>query len=290
MSEAKPRDVFSSLDILVIDEAAAIEMQNWTHITRIIPELNAQPFNSKNTDFSRLRSYFTEDWSKHFRQTIVLSSHLSPSINGLFSSLTNHAGKLKIRPKYKGVLGKVVPVVRQMFHRLEVSSLENLFDERFNHFQEELFPQIRSSTLGKIIIVVPEYHDFCRLRAEFTKHVYQFQPLCEHDEQKTIDKVRNKFATGEADILLTTERFHFYFRFVLTGAERIVFYSPPEMEEFYADMVNWLPTGGSFTTNCVWTKYDALAVERIVGSKRSHLMQKSTQNTFMFLGAEKKQK
>ena len=58
---------------------------------------------------------FFEDWAKHYRQTIILTSHLTPDINNLFHNMcSNHLGKLQIRPQYTGVLNKVIPVVRQV--------------------------------------------------------------------------------------------------------------------------------------------------------------------------------
>jgi U3 small nucleolar RNA-associated protein 25 len=76
--------------------------------------------------------------------------------------------------------------------------------------------------------------------------------------------------------------FFFFSRYILQGVERIVFYNPPQFEEYYAEMVNWLPAGGSFSINCLWSSFDFLHLERIVGSKRAYQMKKSSESVIMF--------
>merc|ERR1712062_957484 len=124
------------------------------------------------------------------------------------------------------------------------------------------------------------------LRTRFNRDVVSYCYCCEHDELKHVNKSKQLFERGQKDIMLVTERFHFYFRYLIKGGERVIFCGVPQYEEFYAEMVNWLPTTGSYATNCLWCSYDFLQLQRIVGTKRAYQMQKSTQSLFMFLDSK----
>lgn len=53
-------------------------------------------------------------WSRFYRQTILLSSFTSPEMNALLGRrCANHAGCLRLRPAYPGVLSQVLPQVRK---------------------------------------------------------------------------------------------------------------------------------------------------------------------------------
>lgn len=85
-------------------------------------------------------------------------------------------------------------------------------------------------------------------------------------------------------------------RFLIKGARHIVFYSLPEYAEFYPELVNLIQTGedtasgtgksgstdNSVSCTVLFTKYEKLALERIVGVKRCEHMLSSSKSTFMF--------
>lgn len=55
-------------------------------------------------------------WSRFYRQTILLSSFASPEMNALLGRrCANHAGCLRLRPAYPGVLSQVLPQVCSVF-------------------------------------------------------------------------------------------------------------------------------------------------------------------------------
>ena len=78
---------------------------------------------------------------------------------------------------------------------------------------------------------------------------------------------------------------------MIRGARHIIFYSLPEYAHFYPELVNLVQetgddadTTGSTSISCtvLLTKYDKLALERIVGTKRCEHMLSSGKTTFMF--------
>lgn len=68
----------------------------------------------------------------------------------------------------------------------------------------------------------------------------------------------------------------------------IIFYSLPEYATFYPELVNMLSEaaqgGLEADTSCtvLFTRYEKMALERIVGAKRAAHMLKSAKATFMF--------
>ena len=81
-----------------------------------------------------------------------------------------------------------------------------------------------------------------------------------------------------------------YRRFKIRGAMHIIFYSLPEYAHFYPELVNILgdvpetENKTSKQTSCLvlTTKYEKMALDRIVGVKRANHMLKSGKSTFMF--------
>lgn len=80
-------------------------------------------------------------------------------------------------------------------------------------------------------------------------------------------------------------------RFQIKGARHIIFYSLPEYAHFYAELVNLLNVAeseegdlGHNAPSCLvlYTPYERMALERIVGKKRCDHMMSSKKTTFMF--------
>ena len=89
-----------------------------------------------------------------------------------------------------------------------------------------------------------------------------------------------------------TERAHFYHRRRIRGVREVFFYSLPDREKFYSEMVSFLGDDASDadgtrlsapTANVAFSAYDALQLERVVGSKRAKKMLAPDANsTFIF--------
>ncbi len=107
---------------------------------------------------------------------------------------------------------------------------------------------------------------------------------------------RSRFLTGASPILLVTERHFYYFRTRIKGARRVLFYAPPSVPHFYAEIVNLLVGGlgegtsaaaaaaAAASVTLLFTRGDALALERIVGTRRLPrlLEESSARSTFTF--------
>ncbi len=133
--------------------------------------------------------------------------------------------------------------------------------------------------------------------------------LSEYSSESDIARARSKFFQGTKDILLYSGRAHFFRRFKIRGARHVVFYSLPEYSHFYPEIVNMLASNyddsiglrkkaeeedddeavedkglqlQEMSSLTMFTDFERMALERIVGSKKAQQMLESEKNTFVF--------
>ncbi|KAI7525804.1 DUF1253-domain-containing protein, partial [Hortaea werneckii] len=97
-------DFLSSIEILILDQVDAMQMQSAENIEVVTRHLNLQPRSAHGTDFNRVRPFYLDNHARHFRQTILFTAYLTPETNRLFNtSMQNLAsGKAKLTPTYPG--------------------------------------------------------------------------------------------------------------------------------------------------------------------------------------------
>ncbi|KAF9897635.1 rRNA-binding ribosome biosynthesis protein utp25, partial [Lobosporangium transversale] len=289
-------DFLSSLEVVIVDQADDMLMQNWDHLETVFEHMNLIPKNAHGCDFSRVRNWSLDGRSKYVRQTLMFSNYLTPEINALFKKFSkNVAGKLKITQPYEhGTIVDVVPLVQQSFNRIETRTLAQADDNRFQYFINHTLPQLRRSAVTQThtMIFIPSYFDFVRLRNYFSENKYSFAAICEYTSTANVSRARSSFFHGEAAFLLYTERFHYFRRYNIRGTFHLTFYGLPDHPQFYPEMLNLLalPASGggeksrskhaaangledrAMSCTALFTKYDLLKLQRIVGTERANSM------------------
>ena len=298
-------DFLSSVEVVIVDQANALLMQNWQHLEYIFSQLNLLPKESHGCDFSRVRNWYLDGNAKFLRQTIILSSYVTPEINSLASaSLFNTAGRVKYTPTYRGEMLNVssaLPMtVTQTFSRFESPSPLNDNDARFSYFTTAVLPPLMRDKNGLkgTLLYVPTYVDFVRLRnylstsAETTS--LSFGVISEYSEQSDMRRTRSHFESGRYGILVYTERAHHYYRHRFRGIGRILFYGVPENPVFWSEIVGLLGLNadvvqsgsnkGKGRVRAMFSRWDVLKLERIVGTERvGRLVSEKGGDTFDFV-------
>ena len=127
----------------------------------------------------------------------------------------------------------------QSFHRLSVTSYKELPEERFQYFIDtvslfhplslppslplrlsiyhlchliQLLPKLRKVSPDHLCVFIPSYFDFVRVRNYLKKEGFSFAQLCEYTTSPNISRARHNFYLAKRQILLYTERLHFYRR------------------------------------------------------------------------------
>ena len=265
-------DFLSSIEIVMVDSCDVLNMQNWDHVQFIFNNLNKIPKESHDTDFSRVKRFWLDQNGSKLRQTIFSSRYMFPDLNNLTSSLSNIAGRIKFSSSTKPAVSKIVNQIPQSFYKINSKSIKDCDDDRFNFFRDKLLTQI--SNQPKTIVFIPSYFDFVRVRNYLKESLYSFAQLSEYSTPQNISRSRLNFFQGKVKILIVSERFHFFKRYNLRGCHHICFYGLPDRQDFYQDFVDGIDIKESIdaTCNVLFTKYDRLKLERIVGVARCEKM------------------
>ncbi|KAJ3086507.1 hypothetical protein HK102_013019 [Quaeritorhiza haematococci] len=299
-------DFLSSIEVVILDRTDIFLMQNWDNIQLIFHHLNLIPKDPHGCDFSRIKPWYLDGRARYLRQTLIFSTHITPEINSLFNgpasssmlplsrvdkrdgeedddddeddeeeirrkkaamSLCNIAGKVKIRRAYpRGAISDVVAQVPQIFQRVPCTSVRDADDARFKYFVEKVLPTLKSSAIlqKNTMIFIPSYFDFVRVRNYLKEHDWSFNQMSEYH---------------------------------IRGVHHMIFYGLPDTPHFYTELVNRIDVEGASSSSkdssksgagveatciCLYTKYDRLKLERVVGTKRVGRMCDGQRDAFMF--------
>lgn len=291
-------DFLASIELLILDQMELFLAQNWDHLLYVFDHLHLQPQSRQNTDFSRVRSWCLNGWSKFYRQTLLFSSYDLPEFRSLFNNrCRNYQGKVRTaNTVQQGTIRHVMMQIPQIFHRIEVKSLESSFDTRFEYFTNTILPQFKPATMAHCMVFVPSYFDYVRIRNYFQKEELSFMQICEYTKDNKISKARTLFYHGGTHFLLYSERAHFFRRMRLKGIRHIIMYQPPMWSNFYPEIINLMQevnqnprddvVKNSMSITVLYTKYDLLQLSAIVGHENVAKMLASKKQTHMFMNNE----
>ncbi|WWD19158.1 hypothetical protein CI109_103616 [Kwoniella shandongensis] len=303
-------DLLSSIEVCVVDGVDVMQMQNWEHVQFIFNNMNKIPKSPHGCDFSRVKPWYLESQAQYLRQTILLSRYDTPEGRALFHrQCHNLQGKVRLeKADFGGVLDRVKPGVRQVFERFDLEGPKGMggdaaveeVDARLEWFTKKTIPALLRSAVSRqnTLIVVPSYFDFVRVTNHLRKtDQVTFAAISEYSSNAEISRARTLFFKGKKAFLLVTERFHFYRRYKIRGAKTIVFYSLPEHVQFYSEFMQtpFLPSKnaqgvleaevdeGEVSGKTLFSRFDALKLERVVGTENARRLLKSEESRFEFV-------
>ena len=298
-------DFLSSIELVIVDQGEALLMQNWDHVALIFSHLNLQPREAHGCDFSRVRPWYLDGQAKYLRQTLIFSAYLAPELNALFSQhCKNVFGKVKFAPEYPGAIVDITQSglqIKQTFSRFSSTSITSDPEQRFKFFSASILPSLTRypappDRARGILIFIPSYFDFVRVRNYFATSLaaqnISFGAISENftPQDKEVRRARSHFLSGKQSVLLYSGRAHHFFRYSLKGVKRVVFYGLPDNELHYRELVGMVERSieegklavGEGVVRVMFSKYDALKLERVVGTGRVLSMLKSKSDTFQF--------
>ncbi|XP_071834917.1 U3 small nucleolar RNA-associated protein 25 homolog [Apostichopus japonicus] len=284
-------DFLSSIEILVMEQMDVFLMQNWEHVLHLLDYMHLQPKDSHGVDFSRVKMWALNGWTKFYRQSLLFSQLSCPEIKAVMNKYCrNFSGQLSVsNPTVDGSICQVATELQQVFQRIKVDSFINDPDERFKHFTTKILPPYKDSLLKGTMIFIPSYFDYVRVRNYFRKEGLNFCQICEYSNPSEISRVKQYLIKGSRHFLLYTERYHFFQRIMLRGIHHVIFYQPPIYSHFYSELCNMIQStdaASDATCRVLYSKYDSQRIAGIVGSKRGAQMISSVKDLHMLESGE----
>jgi len=284
-------DFLSSIEVIIVDQADVLFMQNWDHILYIFERLNCQPKQSNGVDFSRVRMWSLNGWSKLYRQTLIFSEFDLQPLRSLTSRhCSNYAGQLQVKPATSRCSWvQVVVRMRHEFCRFAVDTAVDANDKRFEYFTSKILPLYTDAAMAQTLVFVSSSLDFIRLRNEFVRKEIEFVRLSEYNNAKETQQARGAFVHGRTHLALMSERFHFFRRYNhIRGIRHIMFYDLPSHPHFYAEICNWVRdlrrplAEDSATCRVLYCKYDILRLRAVLGNERMQDLLLSEKDRYIF--------
>lgn len=180
----RDHDFLSSIELLILDQTEIFLMQNWDHLTHVLAHLHLQPRDSHGTDFSRIRNWTLNGWSKYYRQTLLFSSGALPEINSIFNKRCfNYAGAVKVcNPVSRCSIVNVRVQLPQVYRKFSTDSFSSCINDRFDFFVNQLLPQYKDPIMKQCLVYVPSYFDYVKIRNYFKKEDISFVQICEYSK------------------------------------------------------------------------------------------------------------
>ena len=282
-----------------MDNADVLMMQNWQHVLTLFSSCNQLPKDQHGVDIMRVHETHLNGLARNLRQTIVLSSFPCAEINALVrNECANLAGRVRWKESFPGVLGWAARAVRnagglrQQFERLpDAASIADSDDVRFKHFTRRVLPRLRENPAPGALIFIRDYLDFVRVRNLLTAEDVSFAVTSEYTDQRDAARARSIFADGRKRVLLVTERAHFTFA-EGSGSAGSSLLLPAGSRGFLrgdarvlgdGDGRSAASTANAPSATAVFSRLDALRLERVCGSARAKKMLAPDANsTFIF--------
>ncbi|KAI6243865.1 U3 small nucleolar RNA-associated protein 25-like protein [Aphelenchoides fujianensis] len=272
--ERREFDFLSSIEVLVVDKANVLLMQNWEHLLTVVDALNAVPAHIK-ADISRVRQWVLQGQGKRFRQTLAFSELNFTELHALMCAHDgNFAGNVVMTSIPSSLLHEIERPIVQELHRFACEDPERQSDLRFAYFVRNVLPKLKTGTL----IFVPSYFDYIRLRNYLKKDNESFAQIHEYASDSKIRKSRKAFGNHEKKLMLLTERCQFFRHFAVRGIRSLLFYQMPTNPAFYADVINMITEEPKVHSRLIYSKFDVLRLQNVFGPAQVKELLRSEQS------------
>jgi len=154
----KEHDFLSSIEIVVVEHADYILMQNFTHLLHIFKNLNLMPKKAHDCDFGRVKLWSAEGHSKYYRQTILLSHTPNLNFSAIMSKLCfNYRGSAECQlPETASSLAlkNVALPIPQIFRKVDGANMSEVLENRYKIFMK-IMNEISRAKITNVLVYIP---------------------------------------------------------------------------------------------------------------------------------------
>ncbi|RYH26685.1 hypothetical protein EON65_14265 [archaeon] len=210
-------DFLSSIEMCLVHQADVMYMQNWEHVHYILSLCNMLPTSSHTeTDYSRVRPYFLEKQGGKHKQLICTTLFNHAEIFSTFRMFAQSvAGQVVVKKDWEktAVLSRIAVPVKQVYQVLPVPNVPDLIryeEDKFTYFTQEILLPILRKQEKRILIAIPSYLDYVRVRNFLMQQEARAVYVCEYSRESEISRGRAWFYHGVKDIMVYSGRMHFF--------------------------------------------------------------------------------
>eukprot|EP00761_Pharyngomonas_kirbyi_P002902 gb/GECH01002906.1/.p1 GENE.gb/GECH01002906.1/~~gb/GECH01002906.1/.p1 ORF type:complete len:550 (+),score=116.48 gb/GECH01002906.1/:1-1650(+) len=277
----------SSIEVLLVDQAEFLAMQNWDHVLTVMDALHNLPSDTSE-NFNRIHNWNLEGWGNYFRQTVIVSAYSQEDVTALWNKMCNNfEGKIKAKDIPRGILSDSKNRRKTVFQRLDCTDLKTIDDVRFEYFCKDVFPRLKQSADHGFLIFCHAYFEFVRIRNFLARERAEFDAICSYDNPWETEKIHKQFRSDRKKYLLYTERHWFFFRpLKIRQVRHIVWYNLPENPYAFRSVMAWLPPPSQHPRAHIYglfSVFDLPRLERIVGYRRARTLLTAEQSTHVIM-------
>jgi hypothetical protein len=198
------------------------------------------------------------------RQNIGYGSVLTPEVHSMFASFTNLRGAFILRPATYPKLPNAS--AERMLRRLSAPTAQAIGETFGRFFEDKMIPMIKKwraegrEEAKRTIVYFVSSLRFLHARKLLEEANVNFLETGDDANEADGKRMRRGFTVDENAVLLMTERFYFHYRLHTGAVGRVVFMQPPTFPHFASELA------GTATVLLYYTVFDAMALERVVGS------------------------
>eukprot|EP01069_Polyplicarium_translucidae_P007880 Polyplicarium_translucidae@DN3161_c0_g1_i3.p1 len=265
----REHDFLSSIEVVVVDSADVIRMQNLEHLEQIMSLTSVLPSRWPDScDIRRVRLPFAaEGGAAKMRQTIVLAAGRHPELVSLFERrCANSRGSVILSQKNTALLlddaRRSTPKCKHVFQFVPCpnhAEMDACMESFFLKHGAKII-----GTLEKCLVVLPSHLEVLQMRKKLSQTLPSHEWLHEYCTPKQVKQARREFAFGDLAVLITTERWLYFRRVRLRGARHVVFFRPMAAAQLYP----LLARANSRTLKMAvsyFSTFDFQALERLAG-------------------------
>lgn len=133
--------------------------------------------------------------------------------------------------------------------------------------------------MNKIVIFVRSYFEFVKIKEFLLRVNASAECISEHTKKPKVQSRVAGFNAGKFRILLLSERAYYYSICQIKKMQHLYFYSLPTNSFIYHELLsevtkdrNFVLISDSYIRNkivAIYTKYDLMALERVVGTRKA---------------------
>lgn len=130
----------SSIEILIIDQANVLYMQNWQHVEEILEVTNNIPKHKDMTNgLDEIRDYYLDNMSKFYRQNVVFSEFNFPELNALrYRFFENYKGCVQNKLRFNPIFNESLNNFSVEFLKLDINRFDDDLERRFEFFKNKV--------------------------------------------------------------------------------------------------------------------------------------------------------